>query len=260
MSPSAASAEAGRTRAAHAERVPAAGRRQGAARSLHQHNSDLVGRRRVGGASGGGNDAVAFGAVGHDGGGAREPEALAFAQDRGVAGADVAPRIAFRRRGGEQQLAIGDPAQQVAMPGLGLPVPDHAGERGGVHRHDHRRRGAGLTEDIADFGEVAQRRPVAAENLGDHRGEEAVPLRLRDRIGREDGVAIDDLGPARGDDGHRFGAQPQRRREIIVGDRRYSVEEGQNSSPAMRRKRTERKPTTVLIKSKAKACAVRLGR
>ena len=72
--------------------------------------------------------------------------------------ADVAAALAFGGRGGEQQLFVGEPAQQPLMPGAGAAVAHQAGDLDLVHRIDHRGRGAGAAERVADVGDLGDAR------------------------------------------------------------------------------------------------------
>ncbi|MGY4500020.1 hypothetical protein ACVWYH_003951 [Bradyrhizobium sp. GM24.11] len=117
--------------------------------------------------------------------------------DRGRAGADVAAVLAFGGGGGEQPLVAGDPAHHGFHPGNTVAMPDDAGDLGLVHRVDHRGRGAGASERVADVGDVIDRCAEAAELDRDHDAEQLLLTRGIECLVREAGVAIDTIGVGR---------------------------------------------------------------
>ncbi|MFK4694766.1 hypothetical protein ABIF42_000360 [Bradyrhizobium diazoefficiens] len=130
-------------------------------------------------------------AVGDHGGVAHQRDGVAGDVDGGSAGADVAAVLAFCGGGGEQPLVAGDPAHHGFHPGNAVAVPDDAGDLGLVHRVDHRGRGAGAPERVADVGDVVDRGAEAAELDRDHDAEQFLLTRDVESLVREAGVAID---------------------------------------------------------------------
>ena len=101
--------------AAHAERVPGLGRLERVVLTA-EDDEDLVGFRRAVGAARRGDERVGLAAVGNAGGVALQRNAAAGDAHRRLARADVGAVGAFRGRGGEQQLPLGDLAEESELP------------------------------------------------------------------------------------------------------------------------------------------------
>jgi hypothetical protein len=78
-----------------------------------------------------------------------------------------------------------------------------------MHGEDHRGRGAGAPERVADIDNVADARTLAAELTWNRRAQETLGARGGDRLGRHAGIMIDSGGMLGGDGRDAFGARRQ---------------------------------------------------
>ena len=103
------------------------------------------------------------------------------------------------------------PPQQTLMPSAAAAVAHQAGDLGLMHGVDHRRRGAGAAEHVADVDDVRRARALAAE-FGRHRGaQQPLGARCIDRLFGKSRFGIDRRGMGRGHHGDLFRARHQRR-------------------------------------------------
>ena len=159
--------------AAHAKGFPALQRLQRIVATLQRHQH-LVRRQSIRGAARCGQDRIGLGAIGHDGGASRQLEAVAIGLQRACAVADVAAPLAFRRRGGDEQLILGDPALELEQPGIFGRMPGQASDLDLMHGIDHGGRRAGAAELITDIGYMRETGPLAA--AGDGNGDSQEPF------------------------------------------------------------------------------------
>jgi hypothetical protein len=78
-----------------------------------------------------------------------------------------------------------------------------------MHGEDHRGRGAGAPERVADIDNVADARTLAAELTWNRRAQETLGARGGDRLGRHAGIMIDSGGVLGGDGRDAFHARRQ---------------------------------------------------
>jgi hypothetical protein len=129
--------------------------------------------------------------------------------DRSRAVAQIAAAIALGGRGGQQQLLAGNMPHQPLVPSAAAPVPRDARHLGLMHGEDHRGRGAGAPERVADIDNVADARTLAAELTWNRRAQETLGARGGDRLGRHAGIMIDSGGVLGGDGRDAFHARRQ---------------------------------------------------
>ncbi len=92
-----------------------------------------------------------MGAVGDDGRVLAELEIVAFDLDGADAVAQIAADPAFRRRGREQELLVGNALHEAAMPFALDAMRDEARDLDVVHGVHHRARGAVLADAASRF-------------------------------------------------------------------------------------------------------------
>ena len=107
------------------------------------------------------------------------------------------------------------------MPGAVVVVTHDASERRLMHGDDHRRRGAGLAQCVADVRDIGERRAAAAELARHQQREKTVAFGRLDGLCREGRVAIDGQRMGGGDVGDRLGALPQVQVLIAHAGARY---------------------------------------
>ena len=83
---------------------------------------------------------------------------------------------------------------QPLVPSAAAPVPRDARHLGLMHGEDHRGRGAGAPERVADIDNVADARTLAAELTWNRRAQETLGACGGDRLGRHTGIMIDGGG------------------------------------------------------------------
>ena len=150
--------------------------------------------------------------------------------DRSRAVAQIAAAIALGGRGGKQQLLAGNMPHQPLVPGAAAAVPRDARHLGLMHGKDHRGRGAGAPERVADVDNVADARTLAAELSWNCRAQETLGARGGDRFGRHAGIVVDCGGVLSGDGCDAFGA----RRKTLFRSRRAARNVQVPSRPAGR--------------------------
>jgi hypothetical protein len=119
---------------------------------------------------------------------------------------------------------------QPLVPGATAAVPRDARHLGLMHGKDHRGRGAGAPERVADIDNVADARTLAAELSWNCRAQETLGARGGDRFGRHAGIVVDCGGVLSGDGCDAFGA----RRKTLFRSRRAARNVQVPSRPAGR--------------------------
>jgi hypothetical protein len=120
-----------------------------------------------------------------------------FRLNRRLAGTDIAAVGAFGRRGGHQQLPLGDGLLQPLLPRIAGGMANEAGDFGLMHRIDHRTRRAGAPEDVADVDDFRDAGVLAAELGRNHQAEQFLLANGFERFGGETAVAVDRVGEFR---------------------------------------------------------------
>jgi hypothetical protein len=200
--------EADAAGAAHAEGVPGLGRLERVVLAA-EDDEDLVGFRRAVRAARRRDERVGLAAVGNAGGVALQRNAAGGHAHRRFARADVGAVGAFGGRGGEQQLTLGDLAQERELPRGAARVAHEAGELHVVHGEDHRGRGAGAAENRADVDDVGGARAFAAELGGNQHAEQPLLADGGEGFGGEARFAVDRVGVLLGDRRDRFSASDE---------------------------------------------------
>jgi hypothetical protein len=129
------------------------------------------------------------------------------------------PRLPSVVEEASSQLLAGNMPHQPLVPGAAAAVPRDARHLGLMHGKDHRGRGAGAPERVADIDNVADARTLAAELSWNCRAQETLRARRGDRFGRHAGIVVDCGGVLSGDGCDAFGA----RRKTLFRSRRAAA-------------------------------------
>jgi hypothetical protein len=120
------------------------------------------------------------------------------------------------------KMLAGDARHQPLVPDAAAAVPHDARYLGLMHRENHRGRGAGAAERVADIDDIADAGALAAQLAWNGRAEQAFSPRSGDRLRRHARIAIDGHRVLGGDRRDAFGAYRQTllRLRRIAGNQR----------------------------------------
>ena len=234
--------EAGRAGAAHAERVPHAGRLELGLTGFGEHE-DLIAGLHVGGAAQRRQQVVGVRSVAHRGclllerqltvrlGGRHRRDRAAHVTAGSDLGGDRCDKTLVRR---ELAEVILEPrrVREVARDREHLDL---------VHRVDHRRRGASAAELEAALGDRVERRTGTAERLRHGSRQRARLAKRGQGLGREAGLAVDGIGKRAG---HLLRDAPHARHRaaVVVSQRHRTVASWAGSGVVSHRPHRRRAP------------------